>query len=212
MLYKTSKFIFRNVNFRHVIKDCFQRTQRCSVFLKRGCSCSRPRALIIRRHGVSARNETRHSPTWLARSAPKASANSCHRIFPDTWVSAAARTGREFGRMNSVIRDVFRVSRLQCLSSRMPNDFTTENSKGIWFSTGEPLSCFDYRAWGEGEPSHSKGCVALANPSVKSSAPFWKVMPCHTSLPFICEISPLFQESSKQSHENHNTSRIIRSY
>lgn len=88
-----------------------------------------------------------------------------------------------------------------------------ENGERIWKNEfGEPLSCFDYRAWGEGEPSHSKGCVALANPSVKSSAPFWKVMPCHTSLPFICEISPLFQESSKQSHENHNTSRIIRSY
>lgn len=50
-------------SFRRVIKDCFQRTQRCSVFLKRGYSCSRPRILIIRRHGVSARNETRHSPT-----------------------------------------------------------------------------------------------------------------------------------------------------
>ncbi|KAL0123131.1 hypothetical protein PUN28_007636 [Cardiocondyla obscurior] len=67
-----------------------------------------------------------------------------------------------------------------------------DDKERIWKNEfGEPLSCFDYRAWGEGEPSHSKGCVALANPSDKSSPPFWKVVPCRVPLPFICEISPL---------------------
>ncbi|XP_012521472.2 C-type lectin domain family 4 member E [Monomorium pharaonis] len=78
---------------------------------------------------------------------------------------------------------------------------SSESKERIWRNEfGESLSCFDYRAWGEGEPSHSRGCVALVNPSAKSSPPFWKVMPCHVSLPFICEISPLFQESSKRRH------------
>lgn len=84
-------------------------------------------------------------------------------------------------------------------SNRMPKQKT---EKWLCFSIGEPLSCFDYRAWGEGEPSHSKGCVALANPPAKSSPPFWKVIPCRTSLPFICEVSPLSRESPKQRHEN----------
>ncbi|XP_011876607.1 PREDICTED: uncharacterized protein LOC105566856 [Vollenhovia emeryi] len=78
-----------------------------------------------------------------------------------------------------------------------------ENRQRIWRNEfGEPLSCFDYRAWGEGEPSHSKGCVALVNPPAKSSPPFWKVMPCYLSLPFICEISPLSRESSKRRHNS----------
>ncbi|XP_011161190.1 uncharacterized protein LOC105196783 [Solenopsis invicta] len=82
---------------------------------------------------------------------------------------------------------------------------SSESKERIWKNEfGEPLSCFDYRAWGEGQPSHSKGCAVLANPSAKSSPPFWQVMPCHTSLPFICEISPLPDESSKQRSKNHH--------
>ncbi|KAL6259868.1 hypothetical protein P5V15_009778 [Pogonomyrmex californicus] len=76
-----------------------------------------------------------------------------------------------------------------------------ESKERIWKNEfGEPLSCFTYRAWGEGEPSHSKGCVALVNPSAKNPSPFWKVVPCYASLPFICEISPLPGESSRQHH------------
>lgn len=72
----------------------------------------------------------------------------------------------------------------------------------IKFDTGESLSCFDYRAWGEGQPSH-RGCVTLVNPPAKSSPPFWKVVPCYVSLPFICEISPLSQRSRKHKNRHH---------
>ncbi|KYM96008.1 Lithostathine [Cyphomyrmex costatus] len=83
---------------------------------------------------------------------------------------------------------------------------SSKRNERIWKNEfGESLSCFDYRAWGEGQPSHSKGCVTLTNPSAKSSPPFWKVMPCHASLPFICEISPLFREISEQRHGYHRT-------
>jgi hypothetical protein len=75
------------------------------------------------------------------------------------------------------------------------------NSKDTYNLIGEPLSCFDYRAWGEGEPSHSKGCVVLVNPS-KSSPPFWKLTSCRISLPFICEVSPLLERSSSRRHGN----------
>ncbi|XP_029169056.1 uncharacterized protein LOC114939009 [Nylanderia fulva] len=81
---------------------------------------------------------------------------------------------------------------------------SNNDKEGIWKNEfGEALSCFNYRAWGEGQPSH-KGCVALVNPPAESSPPFWKVVPCFKSLPFICEISPLFQRSSRQHHKNHN--------
>ncbi|XP_011696132.1 PREDICTED: uncharacterized protein LOC105454888 [Wasmannia auropunctata] len=83
---------------------------------------------------------------------------------------------------------------------------SSESRERIWKNEfDEPLTCFDYRAWGEGEPSHSRGCVALANPSAKNSPPFWKVMPCHASLPFICEISPLPREPSKQRNNEDRT-------
>lgn len=79
--------------------------------------------------------------------------------------------------------------------------------RDIKFNTGESLSCFDYRAWGEGQPSHFKGCVALVNSPSERSPPFWKVMPCYTSLPFICEISPLPQRSFRQYHKNHHNNK-----
>ncbi|XP_072760779.1 uncharacterized protein [Anoplolepis gracilipes] len=82
---------------------------------------------------------------------------------------------------------------------------SNNDKERIWKNEfGESLSCFDYRAWGEGQPSHFKGCVALVNPSAESSPPFWKVVPCQISLPFICEISPLPQRSSRQHHRNHH--------
>ncbi|XP_070168703.1 uncharacterized protein [Polyergus mexicanus] len=82
------------------------------------------------------------------------------------------------------------------------------NKERIWKNEfGESLSCFDYRAWGEGQPSHFKGCVALVNPPGEKSPPFWKVMPCYASLPFICEISPLSQRSSRRYHRNHDNNK-----
>ncbi|CAL7935721.1 unnamed protein product [Xylocopa violacea] len=56
----------------------------------------------------------------------------------------------------------------------------------------EPLFCFNFRAWGKGQPTHSRGCVGLVQPAKSESGPFWKVMPCNTILPFICEISPIY--------------------
>ncbi|TGZ33049.1 Macrophage mannose receptor 1 [Temnothorax longispinosus] len=86
---------------------------------------------------------------------------------------------------------------------------SSENKERIWKNEfGESLSCFDYRAWGEGEPSYSKGCVALTKLPAKNSLPFWKVIPCRASLPFICELSPLSpEESSKQRHKTHKNHR-----
>ncbi|XP_015436509.1 PREDICTED: uncharacterized protein LOC107191881 [Dufourea novaeangliae] len=57
----------------------------------------------------------------------------------------------------------------------------------------EPLSCFKYRAWGEGEPSHIKGCVGLVKSSNSEGGSFWKVLPCNSLLHFICEISPIYK-------------------
>ncbi|XP_068969179.1 uncharacterized protein [Bombus flavifrons] len=56
----------------------------------------------------------------------------------------------------------------------------------------EPLLCFNYRAWGRGQPSHSKGCVTLVQPPQSQLGPFWKVVPCGSVLSFICEISPIY--------------------
>ncbi|XP_077259883.1 C-type lectin mannose-binding isoform isoform X2 [Temnothorax americanus] len=86
---------------------------------------------------------------------------------------------------------------------------SSENKERIWKNEfGESLSCFDYRAWGEGEPSYSKGCVALTKSPAKNSLPFWKVIPCRASLPFICELSPLSpEESSKQRRKTHKNHR-----
>ncbi|XP_025262247.1 C-type lectin domain family 4 member E [Camponotus floridanus] len=89
------------------------------------------------------------------------------------------------------------------VSQNRPSFVGLSNKEGIWKNDfGESLSCFDYRAWGEGQPSH-RGCVTLVNPPAESSPPFWKVVPCYVSLPFICEISP----SSQRSSQKHNKSR-----
>ncbi|CAD1474925.1 unnamed protein product, partial [Heterotrigona itama] len=58
----------------------------------------------------------------------------------------------------------------------------------IGLSNRESLSCFNYRAWGKGQPSHSKGCVTLVQQL--EFGPFWNVVPCNSVLSFICEISP----------------------
>ncbi|KAK2587591.1 hypothetical protein KPH14_003719 [Odynerus spinipes] len=68
---------------------------------------------------------------------------------------------------------------------------SNNDDERIWKNAfGEPLSCFEYRAWGIGEPSNSRGCVAIVTPSNAHGVPFWKVVPCYVALPFICEISP----------------------
>ncbi|KYM82961.1 hypothetical protein ALC53_06673 [Atta colombica] len=111
---------------------------------------------------------------------------------------------------NASLAHVISEERTEGLGKLMSQNFSrfiglsSERNERIWKNEfGEPLSCFDYRAWGEEQPSHSKGCVALTNPSAKSSPPFWKVMPCHALLPFICEISPLSRETSKRRYGNH---------
>ncbi|XP_076647799.1 C-type lectin domain family 6 member A [Halictus rubicundus] len=57
----------------------------------------------------------------------------------------------------------------------------------------EPFSCFKYRAWGEGEPSHSRGCVAIMKSPKSEYSSVWKVVPCDSLLHFICEVSPMHQ-------------------
>ncbi|XP_014486713.1 PREDICTED: C-type lectin domain family 4 member E [Dinoponera quadriceps] len=82
------------------------------------------------------------------------------------------------------------------------------DSERIWKNEfGEPLSCFDYRAWGVGQPSHSKGCVVLASSPVKGTPPSWEVAPCYISLPFICEVIPLpiQQRSSRRRHKQRSS-------
>ncbi|XP_076397700.1 C-type lectin domain family 6 member A isoform X2 [Megachile rotundata] len=69
---------------------------------------------------------------------------------------------------------------------------SNRNGNSVWQNEfDEPLSCFNYRAWGKEEPSHSKGCITLVQPK-SGLGPFWKVVPCDSSLPFICEISPMY--------------------
>ncbi|XP_076675715.1 uncharacterized protein LOC143372917 [Andrena cerasifolii] len=60
----------------------------------------------------------------------------------------------------------------------------------------EPLSCFNYRSWGEGQPSHAHGCVSLVQPFKSKPGPFWKVVSCDSALPFICEVSPIYKSIS----------------
>ncbi|XP_011503241.1 PREDICTED: uncharacterized protein LOC105366481 [Ceratosolen solmsi marchali] len=71
------------------------------------------------------------------------------------------------------------------------------NSRNWKNEFGNALSCFDYRAWDSGEPSHSRGCVGLAQITRKRN-PVWKVIPCNAELPFICEIP----------HSQHKTKRL----
>ncbi|XP_066589699.1 uncharacterized protein [Prorops nasuta] len=66
---------------------------------------------------------------------------------------------------------------------------------------GEPLDCFDYRAWGPGEPSHSRGCVGITRLPGSKSLSFWKVLPCKLSFRFICEIFPYKKSSSAKQKE-----------
>lgn len=65
------------------------------------------------------------------------------------------------------------------------------NNEKIWENEfGESLSCFNYRAWGRGQPSHLIGCVTLIS---SKFGPFWKIVPCDSILTFICEISPIYR-------------------
>ncbi|XP_032670449.1 uncharacterized protein LOC116843800 [Odontomachus brunneus] len=92
------------------------------------------------------------------------------------------------------------------VSSTLPRyvGLSNNDKERIWKNDfGEPLSCFDYRAWGEGQPSHSKGCVVLLGSS-KDMSPTWEVAPCHMSLPFICEVIPLSTQQllSRRRHKH----------
>ena len=73
----------------------------------------------------------------------------------------------------------------------------------INFFPGESLECFDYRAWGEGEPTNSRGCVVLFRKNVKA-IPIWRVSPCNLAFPYVCEIPPakVRKHHKKNKHSN----------
>ncbi|XP_011148605.1 uncharacterized protein LOC105188707 [Harpegnathos saltator] len=103
------------------------------------------------------------------------------------------------------------------VSPTTPRFVGLSNNDGerIWKNVfDEPLSCFEYRAWGEGQPSHSRGCAVLVNSPDKDTSPSWKVVPCYISLPFICEVTPLTtrQRSSRRRHGYPKFSRAISEY
>ncbi|KAF3426297.1 hypothetical protein E2986_13347 [Frieseomelitta varia] len=78
---------------------------------------------------------------------------------------------------------------------------SNRNDEKIWQNEfGESLSCFNYRAWGKGQPSHSKGCVTLVQQLEFGS--FWNVVPCNSVLFFICEISPMYKYLYSQKTQN----------
>ncbi|KAG7211815.1 hypothetical protein KM043_011046 [Ampulex compressa] len=98
---------------------------------------------------------------------------------------------------NASLAHIISEERTDGLAKYIPRNMPTfvglsnRDEERIWKNEfDEPLSCFDYRAWGAKEPSHSKGCAALVQPQVSNSSPFWKVVPCDFTLPFICELSP----------------------
>lgn len=64
----------------------------------------------------------------------------------------------------------------------------------------EPLSCFSYRAWGEGQPTKSYGCVSLTRPN-PTSFPFWQNVPCKKQLRYICEMAFDYRRSNSTDNE-----------
>ncbi|XP_012283231.1 uncharacterized protein LOC105701235 isoform X2 [Orussus abietinus] len=76
---------------------------------------------------------------------------------------------------------------------------SNRDKERIWTNEfNEPLDCFNYRAWGPREPTHSRGCVGLVQPEDLSMV-YWKVLPCDLSTSYICEIFPMQQRRSKVS-------------
>ncbi|XP_043479496.1 uncharacterized protein LOC122509455 [Leptopilina heterotoma] len=114
-------------------------------------------------------------------------------FFEEPFNFAAARL--TCGNLNSTLAHVISEERTEGLTKIIGNvptfvGLSSQDRKRTWKNEfDEPLECFDYRAWGEREPSHSRGCVALTRPNLKDS-PFWKVLPCNVECPFICEIPP----------------------
>ncbi|XP_043262208.1 uncharacterized protein LOC122403005 isoform X2 [Colletes gigas] len=101
-------------------------------------------------------------------------------------------------KMNASIAHIISEQRTNELAKYILQNTSTfiglsnRDHENIWKNEfGEPLACFKYRAWAEGEPSHWKGCVGLFRPSESRSGPFWKVLSCDSTLPFICEIPPM---------------------
>ncbi|XP_076290562.1 CD209 antigen-like protein C [Lasioglossum baleicum] len=105
-------------------------------------------------------------------------------------------------KMNSTLAHIISEERTEGLAKYISENtsiFVGLSNRGhekIWKNEfGEPLSCFKYRAWGEGEPSHSRGCLAIMKSSKSGGSSFWKVVPCDSLLRFICEISPMRQRN-----------------
>ncbi|XP_076171648.1 C-type lectin domain family 6 member A isoform X1 [Ptiloglossa arizonensis] len=103
-------------------------------------------------------------------------------------------------KMNASVAHIISEERTNGLAKYISQNTPTfvglgnRDRENIWKNEfDEPLSCFKYRAWGKEEPSHSKGCVGLVQPSNKSElGPYWKVLPCDSTLRYVCEISPLY--------------------
>ncbi|XP_031842360.1 uncharacterized protein LOC116431241 isoform X2 [Nomia melanderi] len=110
-------------------------------------------------------------------------------------------------KMNSSLAHIISDERTDGLAKYISQNTPTfvglsnRDHEKIWKNEfDEPLSCFKYRAWGEGEPSHTRGCVSIMKSSKAEGNPFWKVVPCDSQLHFICEISPIYQSSYNQKH------------
>ncbi|XP_053975358.1 uncharacterized protein LOC128874553 [Hylaeus volcanicus] len=103
-------------------------------------------------------------------------------------------------KMNASLAHVISEERTNGLARHISENAPTfvglsnRDHENIWKNEfEEPLSCFMYRAWAEGEPSHSKGCVGLVQPFKSEPGPFWRVVPCDSTLNFICEVSPTYR-------------------
>ncbi|XP_078045982.1 uncharacterized protein LOC144474703 isoform X1 [Augochlora pura] len=103
-------------------------------------------------------------------------------------------------KINSTLAHIISEERTEGLAKYISENTPTfvglssRDHEKIWKNQfDEPLSCFKYRAWGKGEPSHTRGCVTIIKPSESEHGPFWKVVPCNSLLHFICEISPMYQ-------------------
>ncbi|XP_076249006.1 C-type lectin domain family 4 member E [Calliopsis andreniformis] len=103
-------------------------------------------------------------------------------------------------KMNATLAHIISEERTNGLAKYISQNTPTfvglsnRDEENIWKNAfDEPLLCFKYRSWGKGQPSHIKGCVSLVQPNKLKAGPFWKVVPCDSILPFICEISTIYR-------------------
>ncbi|XP_014205630.1 uncharacterized protein LOC106637377 [Copidosoma floridanum] len=112
-------------------------------------------------------------------------------IFPDRLNFTEARDSCR--KIHGSLADVSNEARSRGLASMVNESIayvglSNEGNQRLWKNEfGDLLSCHDYRAWDSGEPSHSRGCVGLIQADYKND-PVWRVVPCATKLPYICEL------------------------